>query len=153
MSPVFADLVSRLEEKYQQLMAMEPVTVATLPKETPVGGVYLFSSEGENLYAGRTKRKLGERIKDHVSAADDCPFAWRLAREATGNLKATYKAAGSRNDLLKQPAFREAYEGAKVQIKRMQVRYVGEDDPLRQALLEIYVAVVTDAKHNDFDTH
>jgi len=35
----------------------------------------------------------------------------------------------------------------------MEVRYVGESDPLKQALLEIYVAVVTKAKFNDFDTH
>jgi hypothetical protein len=35
----------------------------------------------------------------------------------------------------------------------MKVRYVQEDDPLRQALLEIYVAIATKAKRNDFDTH
>jgi hypothetical protein len=35
----------------------------------------------------------------------------------------------------------------------MHVQYVHEPDPLRQALLEIYVAVVTGAKYNDFDTH
>ena len=35
----------------------------------------------------------------------------------------------------------------------MNVRYVHEKDPVRQALLEIYVAVATEAKYNDFDTH
>ena len=35
----------------------------------------------------------------------------------------------------------------------MQVRYVRETDPLRQTLLEIYVAFATKAKYNDFDTH
>ena len=35
----------------------------------------------------------------------------------------------------------------------MQVRYVGESDSLKQALLEIYVAVVCKVKFNDFDTH
>ena len=33
------------------------------------------------------------------------------------------------------------------------VRLLREVDPLRQALLEIYAAVVAGAKHNDFDTH
>jgi hypothetical protein len=35
----------------------------------------------------------------------------------------------------------------------MSVRYVDEPDPISQALLEIYVAVTTGARYNDFDTH
>ncbi len=35
----------------------------------------------------------------------------------------------------------------------MQVRYVEERDPLRQALLEIYVALVLKTPYNDFNTH
>ena len=35
----------------------------------------------------------------------------------------------------------------------MQVRYVQEADPLRQALLEIYAAVVLATPYNDFNTH
>ena len=35
----------------------------------------------------------------------------------------------------------------------MNVRYAHEPDPTSQALLEIYVAVATGARYNDFDTH
>jgi len=35
----------------------------------------------------------------------------------------------------------------------MDVRFVGEADPLKQALLEIYVSVVGKTKYNDFNTH
>jgi len=35
----------------------------------------------------------------------------------------------------------------------MDVRYVEETDPLRQALLEIYVSIVLKTPYNDFDTH
>ena len=76
-----------------------------------------------------------------------------IAREKTGRTKATYKKEGSRNHLLTQPDFKKAYENAKTRIRKMDVRFVGEPDPLKQALLEIYVAVVSDAKFNDFDTH
>ena len=38
-------------------------------------------------------------------------------------------------------------------LRKMDVRFVGESDPVKQALLEIYVAVVSGAKYNDFDTH
>jgi hypothetical protein len=48
---------------------------------------------------------------------------------------------------------RVAYELAKVRIRKMQVRYVEESDPLCQALLEIYLAIAAHARYNDFDTH
>ena len=35
----------------------------------------------------------------------------------------------------------------------MQVRYVEETDPLRQALLEIYASIVLQTRYNDFNTH
>ena len=38
-------------------------------------------------------------------------------------------------------------------VRRGKVRYVHEPHPLKQALLEIYVAVVTAARYNDFDAH
>jgi len=152
MDSKFQYLIEGLHHKYEELLKMTPVTVDTAPKDTPKGGVYLFSEGSRNLYAGRTKRFIRYRLKDHVSTADDCPFAWRLAREKTGK-KATYKIKGSRKELLKDPDFKAEYEKSKARIRKMQVRYVGEDDPLRQTLLEIYIAVVSEAKYNDFDTH
>jgi hypothetical protein len=149
----FAEIINGLHEKYEELMAMDPVTVDTAPRDTPVGGVYLFFEDGVPLYAGRTKRSIRDRLQAHVDpSATDCPFAWRLAREQTSR-PATYKKEGGQKQLLADPEFRSVYEGAKHRIRLMEVRYVGESHPLRQALLEIYVAVVAGAKHNDFDTH
>lgn len=153
MNPLFAGLIERLHSKLESLLSMAPVTVDTVPNDIPKGGVYLFSNAGSHLYVGRTKRSIKDRLKDHVSTADDCPFAWHLARKATNNKAASYKPEGSRKDLLRQSNFKKAYESAKQQIRKMEVRYVGEPDPLKQALLEIYVAVATEAEHNDFDTH
>jgi hypothetical protein len=153
MDQKFKDMIDGLHRKYEDLMAMSPVTIGTTPNKCPIGGIYLFSENDAHLYAGRTKRKIKDRLKAHVSTADDCPFAWHLAREATGIKKATYKKDGSRSDLLSKPEFRQAYDSAKERIKRMEVRFVGEPNPLKQTLLEIYVAVVSEAKYNDFDTH
>lgn len=152
MDARFAEILNSLHAKYEELIAMEPVTIDTAPPG-PKGGVYLFSNNGKHLYVGRTKRKIRDRLLDHVNAtADDCPFAWRLARKATGHLP-TYKKEGSMRHLLTDPDFSAAYSEAKRQIREMEVRFVGEADALKQALLEIYVAVVTAAEHNDFDTH
>lgn len=153
MDNKFKNLIKGLHKKYTDLITMPPVTIDTALKDCPVGGVYLFSENGTHLYAGRTKRKIKTRLKDHISSAKDCPFAWHLARETTGIKKATYKIKGSRNDLLLKPNFKRAYEAAKNRIRKMEVQFVGEPDTLKQALFEIYVAVVSGAKYNVFDTH
>jgi len=80
-------------------------------------------------------------------------FAIRLAREATGQVKASYKSEGSRAALVKDDAFCAAFANAKARIRRMQVRFVEEPDPVRQTILEVYVAVVLQTPYNDFDTH
>jgi hypothetical protein len=152
MNPAFQSLTEQLEAKFRLLMNAVPVAAEDIPDVTPIGGVYLFSENGIYLYTGRTKRKLSRRIRDHFSTALDCPFAWQMAREITGR-RATYKKLGSRKDLLSQPDFRRIYDESKQRIRKMHVQYVEESEPLRQALLEIYAAVVTNSLHNDFDTH
>lgn len=152
MNKRFRDLADALPGKCEALLAMRPVVARDIPRETPVGGVYLFSDGSTHLYVGGTKRPIAVRIRNHFSTAPDCPFAWLLAREATGK-KATYKRDGSRKALLADPVFKAEYERAKNLIRGMSVRYVHEPDPISQALLEIYVAVATGARYNDFDTH
>ena len=38
-------------------------------------------------------------------------------------------------------------------VRKMQVRFVREDDPINQALLEIYVHLTLGTRYNDFDNH
>jgi hypothetical protein len=49
--------------------------------------------------------------------------------------------------------FASAFAEAKARIREMELRYVEEGDPVRQALLEVYVALAVKTKHNDFDNH
>ncbi len=51
------------------------------------------------------------------------------------------------------PAFAAAFTAAKERIRQMEYRYVEEADQNRQALLEIYCAVVLATPYNDFGTH
>jgi hypothetical protein len=80
-------------------------------------------------------------------------FAFKLARETTGQLAAAYSAEGSRKALCVEPAFAEAFQQAKTRVRNMDLRFVEETDPTRQALLEIYASVVLRTRYNDFDTH
>lgn len=54
---------------------------------------------------------------------------------------------------MESPDFRLAFIEAKKRIRAMDLRFVEENDPVRQAVLEIYVAVSLQTPYNDFDTH
>ncbi len=154
MNHVFASLLRDLPAKLEQLLASSPVRLSdSYLRSQDKSGVYLFTENERHLYVGRTKRSILTRVRNHVSTAKDCPFAFRLARESSGRLKASYGGAGTRKQLLQDQGFASAYEEAKNRIRNMDVRWVVEPDPLKQCLLEIYVAVTLATPYNDFDTH
>ncbi|MBT6690398.1 GIY-YIG nuclease family protein [archaeon] len=133
---------------------MSPVTMETPLVGAPTGGVYLFSENDNYLYVGRSKRRLNTRLRGHIKkSSKDSPLAFKLAREATGNTEVSYSGANIRKELLADPEFSQAYQNAKARIEKMDIRWVHEPHPIRQALLEIYVSVVLKTPYNDFDTH
>src|SRR5437588_12808537 len=118
MDEGFREHVESLVPKLATLLAMPPVTVPTLPRQMPSRGVYLFSDGDEHLYVGRTNT-LKKRLQNHCRPGSThlkAAFAFRLAREATGNLRASYKAKGSRADLLLDPVFAQAFVDAKARV-------------------------------------
>jgi hypothetical protein len=134
---------------------MSPVKIATLKGKQPAKCIYLFSENGRYLYVGRT-RNLRQRLRHHSNPAaphNQAVFAFKLAREATGRTVASYSKKGSRAELQNDPQFAEAFTKAKARVHEMELRFVEETDPLRQALLEIYVAVALGTPYNDFETH
>jgi len=154
MDSRFARYIENLHEKYVQLMAMEPVTMESPLHNTPEGGVYLFSEGASHLYVGRSKRKLNKRLHGHIrKSAKDSPLAFKLARKATGQTVTSYSGDYIREKLLSAPEFLKVYQDAKERIRRMNIRWVHEPEPTKQALLEIYVSVVLETPYNDFDTH
>jgi hypothetical protein len=68
-------------------------------------------------------------------------------------LKASYSPIGSRAELVTDPVFGPAFTSAKSRLTSMDLRFVEEADPVRQALLEIYVATTLETPYNDFDNH
>ncbi len=152
MNNRFHKYIVNLDKKHKELLKVGPVKMDSLPKDMPVGGIYLFSEGRNHLYVGRTKRKISDRLKAHVSKAIDCPFAFRIAREKTGFTKVSYFGKETRKNLLNKPEFKKAYKKAKDRIREMDIRYIGESDPIKQTLLEIYTAVVLKTPYNDFNT-
>ncbi|MDX1526231.1 MULTISPECIES: GIY-YIG nuclease family protein [Idiomarina] len=155
MHPVFKEYIDSLEPSFQQLLNMKPVTVATLPKEIPQSGIYLFSENGKHLYVGRTNT-IRKRLQNHCrpsSGHNSATFAFRLTREITGITQATYVTDGSRANLELDATFGPEFIKQKKRVREMHVRYVSEPEPMRQALLEMYVSVSLGTPHNNFDNH
>ncbi len=155
MNEEFKKHIEALDPTYQRLVGMTPVQIPRLPRTMPEAGVYLLSEQGAPLYVGRSNR-MRARLQEHCrrsSGHNAAPFAFRLAREATGKREASYEEKGSRAQLEREPDFKSAFDLAKQRIRDMEVRFVEERDPLRQGLLEVYAALASGAKYNDFDTH
>ena len=121
-----------------------------LPLDVPQCAVYLFSEGEDHLYVGRTDR-LRDRHREHWSGRDnDAPFAFKLARHATDNIK---KGGFTRKQLMDDATFSAAFHDAKDRVAKMEFRWVKEIDPNRQCLLEIYATIVLGARYNDFINH
>jgi len=45
------------------------------------------------------------------------------------------------------------FSATKERVRNMDVRYVEENDPATQAILEIYAAIALETRYNDFDNH
>jgi hypothetical protein len=155
MDPKFAALVEHLAPKLKALLGMPPYSNGGLPIDMPKSGVYLFSEGDSHLYVGRSNTLRGRYGRHSLPGATykQAAFAFLLAREKTQSLQATYRTEGSRAWLMQQPHFIAAFIAAKARIRAMQYRYVEETDQNRQALLEMYAAVVLETKYNDFGTH
>jgi hypothetical protein len=155
MNHRFHTLIESLEPKFQQLVAMPPVRYSSLPRQLPPRAIYLFSESGVHLYVGRTNR-LRERVRGHcVPGATHytATFAFRIAREVTGMITASYSPEGSRANLVNDSVFGPAFADAKRRVANMDLRFVEEADPVKQALLEIYTATALSTPYNDFDNH
>ncbi len=155
MDETFRALTEDLHPKFEALMAQEPVVTGILRPEFSCSGIYMFSEDGKSLYVGRT-RDVRKRYGQHTrrsSGHNSSPFAFKLARHATGRVKADYRPGeNSRAGLLLDPGFAAAFSDALGRIRRMEFRFVAEPDPTRQCLLEVYVSVVCGSPYNDFNT-
>ncbi|HEX9871747.1 MAG TPA: GIY-YIG nuclease family protein [Candidatus Tectomicrobia bacterium] len=146
-------IVAEVKRKVNELLSSPKMEITRLPADMPMAGIYLFSEGGLPLYVGRTNN-LKKRLQYHVrSNHNQATFAFLLARHETGRLKATYRRQGSRPDLLNERRFRVAFDAARKRVRMMEVRFIGETDPIKQALLEIFTALQTRARYNDFDNH
>lgn len=156
MDPRFLELIDQLEPKLARLVEQPPMTEGRLRDDIPKSGVYLFSEAGQPLYVGRSNDLRGRYGRHSRPGAThrQAAFAFQLARRATGNTVAAYRRGSrSRTGLMLDQNFVAEFGRAKARIRAMEYRCVEEQDQNRQALLEIYCAVVLGTPYNDFRTY
>jgi hypothetical protein len=156
LDPRFAALTETLHPSFERLLVAQAVTDGVFPQVPPKRGIYLFSERESHLYVGRSNNIRG-RYALHCrpgATHHQAAFAFRLARKETGKIKTSYlQGPDSRKGLIADPVFLEAFINAKARIRAMSFRYVEENNPLAQCLLEVYAAVALNTLYNDFDNH
>ncbi|WP_169738466.1 GIY-YIG nuclease family protein [Afifella pfennigii] len=146
-------LLERLPPLLEELQRCTPHPLTERRHFPAAPGVYVIFEGAKPLYTGRSKN-IRQRIGNHIAGrAEQSAFAFRLAREATGHLKASYKPLGSRKHLMANEEFRAAFERTTARLRAMSGRYVVIDDLLSQHLFEVYAATALKTPYNDFATH
>ena len=117
---------------------MAPVKIGDLPSNMAKAGIYLFSEGNHHLYVGRTNR-MRQRLNEHARPSSPhnlASFAFRLAREATGRISASYVSDGSRSHLENDPNFKEAFIAEKKNVSvQWNVRFVEEAESIEKTLI------------------
>jgi len=150
MNPKFRELVEALHPAFERLIAARPHIKGN---SLPLKGVYLFRENRDAMYVGRSNN-IRQRYSQHTlpgSQTNQAALASLIAKKEL-RLPRDYRP-GAHARLLANEAFMAAFHRAKERVQAMEFRAVEESDPTRQALLEVYCAVASCAKYNDFDVH
>lgn len=147
MNKKFKAAVDSLHPKYKTLIGSMPDKPSgKLPKK----GVYLFSEEGKPIYVGRSDN-IPQRRRHHRSANTNQAALSRLMACEELELKPDYRKG--RDKFKGHPGFAKAFYRARKRVSAMSFRAVEENDPIQQALLEIYCAVAARTRYNSFGVH
>lgn len=157
---IYESVVARLPGLLNELLAAPAAKVAKHPQIPEAPGIYLFSESGEAggaeraIYVGQT-RKLRSRLKNHTRLGgrnNQATFAFLLAKtdaEAAGVDTKQYREV-----LELDEGFITHFEGAKVRVGEMLVRFIRLDGPIERTLFEVYAAMALDTLvYNSFETH
>jgi predicted GIY-YIG superfamily endonuclease len=151
----FGDAVEGLDHSLRTLLACQPITFNTKPRHLPNEVVYLFSNGATPVYVGRSnkfRQRLGNHCR-HGSQANQASLAFRLACAEVQHVRQKYRRGYSAADALQNvDGLQAAFSAMKIQLRSMEIRYVSEPEQVKQALLEMYVALALDIPH-DFGTH
>ena len=153
----FQDVLDKMPKYMQELTGCEGISMDTraerraLRNTLPASkGVYVLYEHGRPMYVGRSD-KLADRLLEHgqpSGESETATFAFNIAKEGFPG-----SASMSRKGLQKVAQFKILFTAAKDQVRKMEVRVVGIQDPIEQAIFEIYAHMKLDTRYNSFENH
>lgn len=156
---LFNEITSKMPHYLRELESCQVIGMETRQERRSLGsklpaansGIYVLYEDGKPIYAGRSDR-LKERLLEHGQPSgwsESATFAFILAKESFGD------AAGSmsREELQKDPGFKQLFTDAKSRVKKMGVRVVGIQDPIEQTIFEVYAHLALKTPYNSFENH
>ena len=151
LTPTFEQYLHAVHQAYSELMSAPLGPALEQPDIPTTGGIYVFYELGQPVYVGRT-RNLRRRLRQHShrgSTHYSASFAFLIARRQADLPKVprmTRQQVAEQLDSL--------FSLCRQRVGCMQVRWVREEDPVIQSLLEVYAAVTlrTTEHYNSFQT-
>lgn len=112
-------------------------------------GCYVLLRDGKPFYVGISRGVVG-RLRQHVTGKTQ--FNASLAYLMACGKKVTHKM--KRNDAMKDPAFRQAFDEAQRLLRDSSVAFIEISNPLELYFFEAYCAMELDTSEwNTFRTH
>ena len=156
----FNDMVdSKMPDYLRTLKSQEfaPDDQGNLPLGLPNAlGIYCFYENGKPLYVGRS-RNIRNRVLQHRrqgSGHNAAQFAFNIAKR---KFKKKYPNKDidnlGRDALAKDCDFDAEFTAAKDRVRKMSVRFVKIEDPIKQTIFEVYAHINLGTPFNDFETH
>jgi predicted GIY-YIG superfamily endonuclease len=150
-TPPFSIYLAAVHQAYQKLLTAPLHPAMEHPTIPSSGGVYVFYEKGQPFYVGRT-RNLRRRLRQHshpTATHFSASFAFLMARRLAA-LPAIPKL--TRDQTAQQ--LDSLFSLCRQRVSYMSVRWVSEEEPIIQSLLEVYAAVTlqTTERFNSFRT-
>ena len=137
-------------DRLQKSPSLSRDQLGTVPNQ----GIYVYYDKKDRpLYVGRSDR-MKTRLLEHSrpsSGHTSATFAFILAKEKMQN--PNHKNKKSRTDLQIDSEFSEKYDEAKNEVAKMGVRVIEIENPVEQALFEIYAALELATPYNAWGNH
>ena len=122
----------------------------------PQKGIYVLFENSKPIYVGRSNN-IKQRLSGHCSQGSDrfsATFAFRLAIKAYERKFRKSTKGILRKDLETDQDFTIMFKDAKTRVAEMGVKAIDIDDPITQAIFEVYAAMkLGTLEFNSFDNH
>lgn len=130
--------------------------------QVPDRGIYVFYNGDNPIYVGRTNG-MRRRLQEHgrpSSGHNSATLAFAMASLIAADRGVDSIGALSRDKLQSDPEFKKWFDATKEMVSKMGIRVVEVNDPIEQAVFEVYAALKLgtirgrgQVGFNDFENH